>query len=184
MPVDGLGRRMIRAVAEGGGEAAWASKGCDAVGHGLAFGLSFGLIHLCPGLFTGDRGAACPTWSGRSRMMANAGAQSSKACEGATPPWVQIPPPPPLTCKNTSPGGRQASAPCARGLIWWSQLRVVGSPAAGSSCSCCAWSRMPRTGLNKGAHALGSCACEFTASQPVIAQAADRCFELTGVAPG
>ena len=34
---------------------------------------------------------------GRWRPVVNGGAQSSKACEGATLPWVQIPPPPPLT---------------------------------------------------------------------------------------
>ena len=46
---------------------------------------------------------------GRWRTVVNGGAQYSKACEGATPPWVQIPPPPPLTCENTGswqpPGG-------------------------------------------------------------------------------
>ena len=36
-------------------------------------------------------------------MMVNAGAQYSKACEGASLPWVQIPPPPPLTCNDASP---------------------------------------------------------------------------------
>jgi hypothetical protein len=34
----------------------------------------------------------------------NGGAQYSKACEGASLPWVQIPPPPLLTCKNTGLG--------------------------------------------------------------------------------
>jgi hypothetical protein len=34
------------------------------------------------------------------RLLLNAGAQSSKACDGATHPWVQIPPPPPLACDN------------------------------------------------------------------------------------
>ena len=33
----------------------------------------------------------------------NGGAQYSKACEGASLPWVQIPPPPPLTCDDASP---------------------------------------------------------------------------------
>ena len=32
----------------------------------------------------------------------NGGAQYSKACEGATLPWVQIPPPPPLTCDDAT----------------------------------------------------------------------------------
>jgi hypothetical protein len=36
------------------------------------------------------------------RPVVNDGAQSSKACEGATLPWVQISPPPPLTCDDVS----------------------------------------------------------------------------------
>ena len=43
-------------------------------------------------------------WPGRWRTPVNSGAQYSKACEGATLPWVQIPPPPPVTCKNTNLG--------------------------------------------------------------------------------
>ena len=59
---------------------------------------------------------------GRWRTVVNGGAQYSKACEGATPPWVQIPPPPPLTCKNTGswqPPGRCLSTPW---LIYLAQL--------------------------------------------------------------
>src|SRR5690242_8704689 len=37
---------------------------------------------------------------GRWRTPVNGGAQYSKACEGASLPWVQIPPPPPLTCDD------------------------------------------------------------------------------------
>src|SRR5262249_56037429 len=55
----------------------------------------------------------CSRRHGRWRTPVNGGAQYSKACEGATPPWVQIPPPPPLTCKNTGIGSRQAGASCA-----------------------------------------------------------------------
>ena len=40
-------------------------------------------------------GVACPYWSERSRTVVDGGAQYSKACEGASLPWVQIPPPPP-----------------------------------------------------------------------------------------
>src|SRR5215472_4940734 len=40
---------------------------------------------------------------GRWRTVVNGGAQYSKACEGASLPWVQIPPPPPLTCDDASP---------------------------------------------------------------------------------
>src|SRR5580700_6957799 len=47
---------------------------------------------------------------GRSRPMTDCKAQFLKACEGASLPWVQIPPPPPLTCDDAShmcllPGG-------------------------------------------------------------------------------
>jgi len=54
----------------------------------------FTTVHLRP------RGRA---GHGRSRPNVNGGAQCSKACEGATLPWVQIPPPPPLTCDDASP---------------------------------------------------------------------------------
>ena len=87
---------------------------------------------------------------GRWRTVVNGGAQYSKACEGATLPWVQIPPPPPLTCTNTGPGRRQAHASCRPGLIYWSQLRVAGGPTVGISYGCCALSPRPRTGLNAG----------------------------------
>jgi hypothetical protein len=52
----------------------------------------------------------CPPRCGRWRPVVNGGAHFSKACEGATLPWVQIPPPPPLTCKNTGIGSRQTGA--------------------------------------------------------------------------
>jgi hypothetical protein len=64
---------------------------------GSGSGLSFGLIHSRSRRFTGDCGAPVRAGQGRWRPVVDAGAQSSKACEGATPPWVQIPPPPPLT---------------------------------------------------------------------------------------
>ena len=83
-------------------------------------GLSFGLIHPCPGPFTGVRGSLVRAGQGRSWTVVNTGAQYSKACEGATLPWVQIPPPPPLNCKNTDLGSRPAGASCSRGLIYWS----------------------------------------------------------------
>jgi hypothetical protein len=78
----------------------------------------------------------------------DAGAQSPKAHEGATLPWVQIPPPPPLTCKNTGLSGRQTGASCSSGLIYWSQLPAACGPPAGISCGCRAWSQVPRTALD------------------------------------
>ena len=73
-------------------------------------GLSFGLIHSRPQTFTGDRGHPVRAGHEHRRTVVNGGAQYSKACEGASLPWVQIPPPPLLTCKNTDPGSRQAGA--------------------------------------------------------------------------
>src|SRR5215813_8221510 len=111
-------------------------------------GLSFGLIHLRPPPFTSVRGPPVRAGHGRRRTVVNSGAQYSKACEGASLPWVQIPPPPPLTCINTGPDGRQAHASGRPGLIYWSQLRAAYGPAARISRRCCAWSRTRRTTLN------------------------------------
>src|SRR5215472_17921388 len=61
---------------------------------GPAGGLSFGLIHARPELFAGDREPPSCPGPGHSRLVVDGPAQSSKACEGASPPWVQIPPPP------------------------------------------------------------------------------------------
>src|SRR5437660_12294927 len=53
---------------------------------------------------------------------------ASKACEGATPPWVQIPPPPPFSCLNLDPQhGRQVANPNGR------YLAVRNCPACGAS---------------------------------------------------
>src|SRR5215469_327644 len=71
--------------------------------------LSFWLIHLRPGPFTGGRGPPVRAAHERWWTVVNGVAQYSKACEGPSLPWVQIPPPPPLTCENTGswqpPGG-------------------------------------------------------------------------------
>ena len=67
--------------------------------------LSLWLIHSRPGPFTDGRGPPVRAGHERWRTVVNGGAQDSKACEGASLPWVQIPPPPPLTCANTDPGG-------------------------------------------------------------------------------
>ncbi len=87
------------------------------------------------GAVHGDRRPAVRAGQGRWRPMVDAHAQSSKACEGATLPWVQIPPPPPLTCKNAGPGSPQAGAPWSGGLIWRSHLRAAGAPPAGSAAA-------------------------------------------------
>jgi hypothetical protein len=70
---------------------------------GVTARLSFRLIHSCSRRFSGGRQPGHPCCQGRSRTVVNGSAQSSKACEGATLPWVQIPPPPPLSCDDASP---------------------------------------------------------------------------------
>jgi hypothetical protein len=75
-----------------------AGKCVSRVGGGpaaLGSGLSFGLIHSRPQTFTGDRGHPVRAGHEHRRTVVNGGAQYSKACEGASLPWVQIPPPPP-----------------------------------------------------------------------------------------
>jgi hypothetical protein len=53
-------------------------------------GLSFGLIHLRPGPFAGDRGHPVRAGHEHRRTVVNGGARYLKACEGASLPWVQI----------------------------------------------------------------------------------------------
>jgi len=101
----------------------------------------------------------------RSRTVVNGGAQYSKACEGASLPWVQIPPPPPLTCINTGLGGQPAAASRSPGLIYWSQFRAACGATAGISRGCCAWSRAHWTVLNTSTHAAEACALPFTAGR-------------------
>jgi len=46
---------------------------------------------------------AVPLWSDRWRSVVDGHSQYSKACDGATHPWVQIPPPPLLTWDDAEP---------------------------------------------------------------------------------
>ena len=55
----------------------------------------------------------------------NGGAQYSKACEGASLPWVQIPPPPPLTCDDASPPCLLRGGGHRRGLSFGPQMVSV-----------------------------------------------------------
>ena len=96
--------------------------------------LSLWLIHPRPEPFTGGRGQPVLAGHERWRTVVNGGAQYSKACEGASLPWVQIPPPLPLTCDDASPlcllrgGGHRG------GLSFGPQMVSVdraGMPAAG-----------------------------------------------------
>jgi hypothetical protein len=87
--------------------------------------LSLWLIHPRPEPFTGVHRLPARAGHGRWRTVVNAGAQYSKACEGATPPWVQIPPPPPLTCDDASPDGMLDRGGHGGGLIFRPQLVSV-----------------------------------------------------------
>ena len=58
--------------------------------------LPSGGVHRCPRPLV-------RAGQGRSWTVVNSDAQYSKACEGATLPWVQIPPPPPLTRHDAGP---------------------------------------------------------------------------------
>ena len=50
---------------------------------------------------------------------------ASKACVGVTPPWVQIPPPPPVTCRNAGPSLKARTGVSRDGLIRGSHPVVV-----------------------------------------------------------
>jgi hypothetical protein len=127
--------------------------------------LSLCPIHPRPEPFAGVRGLPVRAGQERWRTVVNGGAQYSKACEGASLPWVQIPPPPPLTCKNT--GSWQPPGGClgTPWLINLSQLGVACGAAAGINRGCCAWSRTPWTGVTGEAHAAEACALPFTAGR-------------------
>jgi hypothetical protein len=82
------------------------------------------------GSFTPVRGrspAAAGRLSAWSRTLADAAAQYSKACEGASLPWVQIPPPPLLTRRDVNAGG--STDGYARGvwLSFWPHLQSSGA---------------------------------------------------------
>jgi hypothetical protein len=82
-------------------------------------GLSFGLIHPRPPPFTSVRGPPVRAGHGRRRTVVNGGAQYSKACEGATLPWVQIPPPPLLTRHDAHPPGWRCDGGRCVCLSFW-----------------------------------------------------------------
>ena len=111
---------------------------------GQGLWLSLWLIHPRPGLFTGGRGLPVRAGHERWRTVVNAGAQYSKACEGASLPWVQIPPPPPLTCDDANP--RACSVATGTAVVSvlghkWSQLigprypRLAASDPNSGPCS-------------------------------------------------
>jgi hypothetical protein len=81
--------------------------------------LSLCLIHPRPGPFTGDRGHPVRAGHERWRPVVNGSAQYSKACEGATLPWVQIPPPPPLTRHYAGPWWQRSACRGSFCLSFW-----------------------------------------------------------------
>src|SRR5215468_3043088 len=117
----------------------------------MASWLSLWLIHPRPGTFTGGRGPRVRAGHEHWRTVVNGGAQYSKACEGASLPWVQIPPPPPLTCNDARPRARIMAAGTAVVSVLghkWSQLTGPGYPRG--------WLDQTRTpALRCGGHYLG-----------------------------
>jgi len=94
--------------------------------------LSFCLIHPRPLAFTSERGPRVRAGHVHSRPVANNVSQYSKACEGAILPWVQIPPPPLLTCDDVRPVtvARRASLAAARPWsLFWSRCPMLRAPA-------------------------------------------------------
>ena len=81
----------------------------------------FWLIHPRPGPFTGGRAPPVPAGHERWRTEVNGGAQYSKACEGASLPWVQIRPSRP----ERTPADH-SNRPSQRASSWvdgWSAVR-------------------------------------------------------------
>jgi hypothetical protein len=80
--------------------------------------LPSGGVHRCPRPLV-------RAGQGRSWTVVNSDAQYSKACEGATLPWVQIPPPPPLTCDDASHQGLLGGGAHRGGLSFGPQMVSV-----------------------------------------------------------
>jgi hypothetical protein len=81
--------------------------------------LSLCLIHPRPPPFTSGHEPLVRAGHGRWRTVVNGGAQSSKACEGASLPWVQIPPPPPLTRHYAGPWWQRSACRASFCLSFW-----------------------------------------------------------------
>ena len=95
--------------------------------------------------------AGHPYCQGRWRTAADGDAQYSKACEGASLPWVQIPPPPPLTCDDASPPCVLRGGGHRGGLSFGPQMVSVDRAEIP-----CGWLDRTRTpSLHCGGHDLG-----------------------------
>src|SRR5215471_7035414 len=102
---------------------------------GMGLWLSLCLIHCRSRWFTGGHRSAVRAGQEYWRTVVNGGAQYSKACEGASLPWVQIPPPPPLTCTNTNLGRRQGGVSASLGSFSWlsDESRAVPPPESAAA---------------------------------------------------
>jgi hypothetical protein len=142
-------------------------------------GLSFGLIHPRPGPFTGERQPSVRPGQVHSRPVVDGIAQSSKACEGATLRWAQIP----TALRLTAISRRQASAP---------------RPAAGPGLKCGLIHRRPepftdgraqrirarrgrwRLSVNGGQHCWKACWVQALASSNLASSATLTCGDALG----
>ena len=114
---------------------------------GVTLRLSFRLIHSCSQQFTGGRRPGIHA----ARDVADGSAESSKACEGASLPWVQIPPPSPLTCDDASPPCLLRGGGHPAGLSFGPQMVSVDRAEIP-----CGWLDRTRTpSLHCGGHDLG-----------------------------
>jgi hypothetical protein len=125
-------------------------------------GLSFGLIHPRPPPFTGGHRDRVRAVGGRWRTPVNGGAQYSKACEGASLPWVQIPPPPPLTWDDT--GVLAQASGCSRCvcLIFWPHCRPSRQSSRLRAAAVLPGHAGHEASLYGSAHARESCAWNHT----------------------
>jgi hypothetical protein len=115
-------------------------------------------------LFTTVHGRSRAAFLGWSGTLAAGGAHYSKACEGASLPWVQIPPPPLWPARTPI---LAAGSGCL-GLPWAHLVGSVRNPnglIGGLSRRCRAWSRSSRTTLNTSTHAAEACALPFRAGR-------------------
>jgi hypothetical protein len=98
----------------------------------VSFAVSFATVRASPP----TRGREPKRTSGRQRPITDAPRQTSKACAGSRPPWVQIPPPPPLSRANAGPPDE--GAPGVRRLVEvvvavWTRCRARESSWRGSA---------------------------------------------------
>jgi hypothetical protein len=117
--------------------------------------------HPRSGQFTGGRGPYVRAGRGRWRPVVNRGAQYSKACEGASLPWVQNP-----TSTATDLQEHRSWQPVGgRVVLLWSHLLVSVTSRVRSArrdqprllCLVTGAPEQPWTALNRSTHAAAAC---------------------------